>query len=999
MKKRRSNFESLETRQLLAAGLESCVAADFGVAVPPSSDVFVVGDNRIGESRIAVGMGSDEPAIGYDIALPVLFNPAIDFERYDALQQHGDRIYAIDRNPYSQTSALFVFRPNDEGALEAIAEVPLDFFVERMIVDGDQVLLLGRASPIYYLTTAETTAETVTPGPRVDGTIAVTITLGEETNVVRQSLDGVFQDAHYDDGRLVLTSADYDYDLPDVAGIPPFTWLLRAFELSDAGLQETATIELPYVVQTLLRGNELFVVTSISSHFEDALPDEPAPDDSPDDASGTASRDIPSFRRESSLTRYRFTDDGITEVSSSSLGSGEFISLRVSEDATTAVAIRVDQAPFSQQSIVDLLSFSDDSTDVFETVAFDSFHPSILHADSDYLVLQDWNDDVVMIISLDQTVDLALEDRVHKIEFGVADVWSLSAARLGDSLVVALPWSTSRPADDSTDMRAPTQLIPGAVVTIDLPSAEVVARTSLEGGLLISQFFVIDAEEQRFGFEQYNPAAFTTSRSFQFGRLNANGLFESEHAFTLDEQAEIETTTDHLAVTTSDQLIIRRWSDFENPIAFPLGDPDPVTTAVNDTYSLPTLGEEFLLEVLANDQIVGWNGDAQIVELIGAPQGTEIVRWRSISVPVSALRGVDSLEFQYTIQSGTQTSTATVRIEVISVDRDQIDALVDAVVARAAEDLGVSVEEIERGSVRTDYEATPPIVHLTVSTVDDVAKYTVDLDGQIEQQSVEQRELLVELALRAVDGLGDSITTIHEGDDFWLELTAKDLRPDGDGVYAAFFDLVVPEDQLALTGRLTYADEFGPIGPSNITRARIDDLGAISSEVTHPGNGLQSVLRVHVIAMAAGEVMLLPNQADEVGHETLLRGINEEPPASSIRYVPLGLTILPALVDDPLDIDGDGKISAVDALRVINFLGRYGSLTIDDVLSSSGEVDANGESRVQFDFTNLRRMDVNRNGTITALDALVIINRLGQVTTPADAESIDEIKLVTQIGD
>ncbi|MDA8745484.1 dockerin type I domain-containing protein, partial [Rubripirellula amarantea] len=82
------------------------------------------------------------------------------------------------------------------------------------------------------------------------------------------------------------------------------------------------------------------------------------------------------------------------------------------------------------------------------------------------------------------------------------------------------------------------------------------------------------------------------------------------------------------------------------------------------------------------------------------------------------------------------------------------------------------------------------------------------------------------------------------------------------------------------------------------------------------------------------------------------------------------------------DVSQDGTVSAVDALRVINFLGTE---------------KANGEFvQVQWDELNYRpaarqSVDVNGNGEVSSLDALLIINELqrqSNVTRP-DAELIE----------
>ncbi len=79
--------------------------------------------------------------------------------------------------------------------------------------------------------------------------------------------------------------------------------------------------------------------------------------------------------------------------------------------------------------------------------------------------------------------------------------------------------------------------------------------------------------------------------------------------------------------------------------------------------------------------------------------------------------------------------------------------------------------------------------------------------------------------------------------------------------------------------------------------------------------------------------------------------------------------VTPAVAYDPLDGNRDGQVSAADALMIINYMNRNslaeGELNVDE---------ASDENMVQYDF--------NQDGRVSALDALMVINSLN------DAESL-----------
>ena len=76
-----------------------------------------------------------------------------------------------------------------------------------------------------------------------------------------------------------------------------------------------------------------------------------------------------------------------------------------------------------------------------------------------------------------------------------------------------------------------------------------------------------------------------------------------------------------------------------------------------------------------------------------------------------------------------------------------------------------------------------------------------------------------------------------------------------------------------------------------------------------------------------------------------------------------------------MDTNRDGKVSALDALRVINYLSRHR----DESIRGLGDDQA--------------MMDVNADGRASALDALHVINAIARRTN-AVAESVDEEQVV-----
>jgi hypothetical protein len=80
------------------------------------------------------------------------------------------------------------------------------------------------------------------------------------------------------------------------------------------------------------------------------------------------------------------------------------------------------------------------------------------------------------------------------------------------------------------------------------------------------------------------------------------------------------------------------------------------------------------------------------------------------------------------------------------------------------------------------------------------------------------------------------------------------------------------------------------------------------------------------------------------------------------------------------DVNADGFITAIDALRIINFLGRRGA----------SEVPVSEIGLPPPDFS-----DVNGNGIVSALDALIVVNRLREINNGGAGEQTVEIAPVS----
>jgi Dockerin type I domain len=971
---RRLNHEALESRRLLAA---DCQLVD-----PVHQEVRLAND--AGPILDVRGIAHDGIMIDYVGGAPPY--PVYSPYSSDLIHEDSDRVFVLDQT-FGPSRTLFGFERTDSGGLEQFFETEVNFPVREMFVVGDQVVLIGSDYLAHPAALDVNQDGFITP---IDGlprsqTLVMTVTPSEGTVVV-QEFEGHLNQVSRSDGRLVMSSSIHGDFVIAIFPAPPGITLLRSFEISAEGLQETASLEITQGFDPQVRGDDLYV-TSIE------YPVFFAPTEG--DAAGGNGIQAPNepVTPVTKLTRYSLANGGIEEVDVVEL-TGGLGGLHIAEDGQTAFAILHQYHGNGPASTVALLSLADDGIQLFQTVELPGLYAQLHAVGQDHALLVNYADSSLLVVDLNQSIDLAAENRVRQVELPT-NVWlQYQGVQVNDDLFVI---SAHRmPIVEDAQLNVP--VLPSTVLlTISISEAEVIAESQFENELAtpIHWLFSIDSETQRFGFvaERVDGAG----QEFVFGHLNDDGQFERDGAIAIDRNwLEIDANADRVLVRTNDQLIEYPWDDVENPIVTPLGHPEPTITANDDVYTLTAGGTEHLLDVLANDLIhhFGFSPHVEIVELIGAPAAAEIVHGRMIRIPGEALADVENLRFEYVISNGQERSSAVVEIDVLQVSEEDVRRIVQAIREQAAEDFDVSFDDVNVTSVERIFGQPLPVVLPNGETIDlspgvlvlvqtpnATGLYAASLAGRIVQVFASQLEKLAELSLRAVNDNGETLTEIPAGESFWLEFNAQDLRQVGLGVFAAFFDLIVPTEHLIITGPIEYGPGFAGLPGGSFTDGEIDDLGAFSDEIDPPGADQQMIMRIAVQAVGAGQVTLQPEPADAEGTQTLLRGENTELSPESVHYRPLALTILEESGPDPLDVNGNGEVTASDALVVINFLGEHGTTQLSDLVS--------GEFSDE-DLQLMRRMDTNRSGFISALDALFIVNRLNVVSINQPGGTTDE---------
>jgi len=106
-------------------------------------------------------------------------------------------------------------------------------------------------------------------------------------------------------------------------------------------------------------------------------------------------------------------------------------------------------------------------------------------------------------------------------------------------------------------------------------------------------------------------------------------------------------------------------------------------------------------------------------------------------------------------------------------------------------------------------------------------------------------------------------------------------------------------------------------------------------------------------------------------------------------------------ISKPADVDRNGKVNPVDALRIIDSLNRFGAMSVHEFSArqssnnannpnagARGEGEAADESKVsEITPTSFDGLDANNDGSINPIDVLVVIDALNEIVMSVGSES------------
>lgn len=236
---------------------------------------------------------------------------------------------------------------------------------------------------------------------------------------------------------------------------------------------------------------------------------------------------------------------------------------------------------------------------------------------------------------------------------------------------------------------------------------------------------------------------------------------------------------------------------------------------------------------------------------------------------------------------------------------------------------------------------------------------------------------VMEFDVEFVDASGNAISSIVAGAEFYADIYVEDTREHGTGVFSAYVDVVFGGVAVTIDDAVERGAQFGSGLSGTASANEVDELGGVGG-ANRSGAGRQHLARVALSASQAGSLQVRLNAPDLAWHDNTVYDRNTEVSAIDIAFGSDELTIV-----DPIttltsvvegDVDGNGEVTPLDALLIINALPSNNSNGAQTQMAAISENSQSGSDR-----NNLQpryRLDQDGNGEVTPLDALLVINKL-----------------------
>ena len=232
---------------------------------------------------------------------------------------------------------------------------------------------------------------------------------------------------------------------------------------------------------------------------------------------------------------------------------------------------------------------------------------------------------------------------------------------------------------------------------------------------------------------------------------------------------------------------------------------------------------------------------------------------------------------------------------------------------------------------------------------------------------------IVAITVEVVNGNGDVISELRINEQAVLNIYVEDTRQDADGVFSVAMDVNFDSGLVKLDEEVAFGPDYQSATNFDFsTPDLVDELRAVGG-IRPSGAGRFLLASLPFVAEGTGTANFNVDPAESVNHETLVYGLFRVMDVDDIDYGTTSLEILdPSVVTfenvAAVDINGDGQVTPLDALLVIHELEGVPEQAAGDAGSQPGLRAALA--------IGTNKYDVNGDGRVTPFDALLVINSI-----------------------
>ena len=257
----------------------------------------------------------------------------------------------------------------------------------------------------------------------------------------------------------------------------------------------------------------------------------------------------------------------------------------------------------------------------------------------------------------------------------------------------------------------------------------------------------------------------------------------------------------------------------------------------------------------------------------------------------------------------------------------------------------------------------------------------------------QQSDDIVEIRLQTTDLAGTPIPQVSAGETFLLQAYVEDLRPDAQGVFASYMDVLYSFPLVSVSGPIAYGSEYPnlQLGDTSLP-GMIDEVGAVDG-FAPLGPGEFLLFSVPMTADLPGVATFISDPSDVPSNETLVFGLNEVVPIDQIDYGVTDLVILPGQSGDDIveirlqttDLAGNSipQVAAGETFLLQAYVedlrpeaqGVFASYL--DVLYDFPLVSVSGPITYGAEYPNLQQGDTSLPGLIDEVGAIDGLAPLG----------------------